>query len=124
MSDRGIVFTSGEFADLLNSYSVKLIAVRIPRANGQIERVNRVLTPMPAKLSESPSKWEEILDVEYANNNTVCCSTGETLATFLFGIGQLGKNIDFAKKMLDQENLEERDLEKLRQNASKKLCSY
>jgi len=35
-----------------------LIAMNTPRANGQVERFNRVLSPMLAKLSETPTKWD------------------------------------------------------------------
>jgi len=34
-----------------------LTAVSTLRINGQVERFNKVLTPMLAKLSETPTKW-------------------------------------------------------------------
>jgi len=33
-----------------------LIVVSIPRANGQVEKFNRVITPMLAKICETPAK--------------------------------------------------------------------
>lgn len=48
VSVRGSAFTSDEFKNFMREESIEqiLIAVGTPRANGQVERVNRVLTPM------------------------------------------------------------------------------
>lgn len=53
ISDRGAAFTSGEFEDYCQSEGVKhqLITAGVPRANGQVERVNRTLIPLLTKLS-------------------------------------------------------------------------
>lgn len=49
-----------------------MIAVGILRANGQVERFNRVIVLMVAKLTETPDRWNVVLpDVEFALNNTV-----------------------------------------------------
>lgn len=72
VSDRGSVFTSGDFTEFLNGYSIThvLIAVRTPRANGQIERINRLLTPMLAEfglnqLGKSNDCVKEMLNCEH-----------------------------------------------------------
>jgi len=53
--------------------------VSTPRANGQVKRFNRVLTPMLAKLSETPTKWDQVLDkVEHSLNNIICRAINET----------------------------------------------
>jgi len=50
-----------------------LIAVGTPQANSQVERFNKILTPMLTKLSETPTKWDNILQsVEFALNNSIC----------------------------------------------------
>ena len=82
-----------------------LIAVGTPRSNGQVERFNRDLqncklpqtrsrrdlTPMLAKLCETPERWDRVLQyVEFAINNTICRSTGETPSKLLFGVDQVG----------------------------------
>jgi len=48
ISDRGSAFTSNKFKDFVKEESIEhvLIATGTPRANGQVERVNRVITPM------------------------------------------------------------------------------
>lgn len=55
VSDCGSCFTSNSFKEFNNEHEVKhiLIATACPRANGQVERFNRVLTPVIAKLVES-----------------------------------------------------------------------
>lgn len=73
ISDRGTCFTSQLFAKFMEEESIQhvLIAVGTPRANGQVERFNRVLTPMLAKLCDAPEKWDSVLrDVEFSLNNT------------------------------------------------------
>nr|KAF7438872.1 hypothetical protein H0235_001263 [Vespula pensylvanica] len=67
------------FKYLKNSWkknTLYLIAIGTPRANRQVERFNPVLTPILAKLSDMPEKWDRILrDVEFSLNNIYCRST-------------------------------------------------
>lgn len=45
----------------------------------EVEVVNRAITPMLAKLTDDPDKWDELLHkVEFAVNNTLHKSTGQT----------------------------------------------
>lgn len=121
ISDRGSSFTSDEFKNFMEEESIKhvLIAVGTPRANGQIERLHRVITPMLAKLSDPPKKWDQAISlVEFALNNTVCRSIGNTPSQLLFGIDQLGQVNDNLRLHLDSQTNESRDLEKLREAAS------
>lgn len=120
ISDRGSAFTSDEFKNFLKEESVEhILMVGTPRANGQIERLNRVLTPMLAKMSDSLNKWDQIIDlVEFAMNNTVCRSIGNTPSQLLFGIDQLGRINDTLRLCLNNYMAENRDLEKLREEAS------
>lgn len=124
ISDRGTSFTSKAFRDFLEDMSVAhvLVAVGTPRANGQIERFNRVLTPLLAKLSTTPEKWDEVLnDVEFALNNTVCRSTGETPAMLLFGVRQAGDISDNIRKVLEAQTVPERNLGELRERAAERI---
>ena len=52
ISDRGTCFTSKTFSEFIddNDINHNLIAVGTPRTNGQVERFNRDITPMLAKL--------------------------------------------------------------------------
>ena len=94
ISDRGSAFTSDEFKNFLKQQTIQhiLIAVGTPRANGQVERMNRFLTPILAKLSDSLEKWDRAIhSAEFSINNTICRSTGTTSSQLLFGIQQLGE---------------------------------
>lgn len=74
ISDRGTCFTSDAFKEFAREENIEhiLVAVSTSRANGQVERFNRI-TPMLAKLSEIPSKWDTVLyKIEYSLNNTIC----------------------------------------------------
>lgn len=72
--DRGSAFTSDHFTETLESLGVQIvhIATGAPRANGQIERINRTITPMLSKLSNELSQWNSVLnEVEFSLNITI-----------------------------------------------------
>ncbi|XP_018395908.1 PREDICTED: uncharacterized protein LOC108774330 [Cyphomyrmex costatus] len=121
VSDRGTCFTSDLFTEFLKDENIQhvLSAVSTSRANGQVERFNRILAPMLAKLSEVPSKWDQVLvDVEYSLNNTVCRATGDTPSRLLFGVDQKGKVNDSLRSILDSDV--DRNLEEIRDRAVEK----
>lgn len=128
ISDRGSNFTSHEFEKFLEEISVQhvLIATGSPQSNGQVERVNRVLTPMLGKLvnNDENKKWYQLLpEVEYALNNSVSKSTGETPSRLLFGINQRGCVDDRIKDYLDIDvNNKSRNLVEVRAKAAKKIA--
>lgn len=124
ISDRGTSFTSNSFKAFVEEYSIEhvLIATHTPRANGQIERCNRVITPMLAKVCESPDKWDQVLHkVEFAMNNTVHRSLGDTPSKVLFGMNQLGEVNDHLKIALDTFDEQTRDLAVIREGAAKNI---
>lgn len=122
VSDQGSAFTSNYFENYLqenNILHVK-IAVASPKSNGQIERVNRDLTPMLAKLSEVKNKWDKALSqVEYAMNNTYCRSIDSCPAKLLFGVEQRNLDDDVRNVLLDQ-NEHDVDVEKERVKAEER----
>jgi hypothetical protein len=96
-----------------------LVAVNTPRANGQVERFNRVISPMLSKLAESPDKWDRVLSsVEYALNNTISRSTRSTPSRLLFGLEQNGKCNDKIREMLELFSEDDRDFSVIRDNAA------
>lgn len=120
--DRGTCFTSGQFAEFVKEKSIEhvLVAVGTPRANGQIERFNRTITPMLAKVAENPNKWDQVLDlVEFALNSTICRSIQDTPSRILFGINQWGKVNDSVRLVLEEKKNEDRDLGSIRDNAAR-----
>jgi len=56
VTDRGTAFTSKEFADFLNEYSVEHRLIAAPLVNGTVERVNRLLKSIMTKLISPPSE--------------------------------------------------------------------
>ncbi|GBP04963.1 hypothetical protein EVAR_70009_1 [Eumeta japonica] len=106
VSDRGACFTSKDFEDFLldNNVAHVLIAAGSPQANGQVERVNRSIGPMLAKLvrSENGIYCNTVLEqVEYSLNNTVHRTVGEQPSVMLFGRGQSGRVIYHLREILD-----------------------
>lgn len=64
-----------------------------PQANGQVERVNRVLKSMLSKLTEhiTHADWvSKLVIVEYALNNTMHATTRKSPSLLLFGVEQRG----------------------------------
>lgn len=125
ISDRGTCFTSTEFGVFMEKHNVQHIknAVASPQANGQVERVNRVLKNMLGKLTEplQHSDWTRHLKhVEYALNNTLQKSVGTTPSQLLFGVQQKGPDVDYLTEYLDDIDVNEvdRDLVRLREIAS------
>ena len=126
ISDRGSAFTSAKFKEFLVQNSIQhiLIATATPHANGQIERINRSLTSILSKLSKTTCSWDNVLtETEFALNNTINRSTGETPSKLLFGLNQTGKINDDLRQILEELCNEERDLPQLREKAVKNITS-
>lgn len=105
ISDRGSCFTSGEFSTFMNKYNIQHIqtATCAPQANGQVERVNRVIKAMLGKITTpvDNSDWvNKLKDVQFAINNTVSRSTGESPNMLLFGVQQRGFVVDYLTEHL------------------------
>lgn len=130
ISDRGTCFTSAEFKDFLKDNNIEhiLVATATPKANGQVERINRTLGPMLGKLTDSEKDkcWYKVIrDVEYAINNTINKSSGQTPSKLLFGVKQKGKIIDGIAEYLESDvNIEMRDLEMDRTKAAQNIQRF
>lgn len=125
ISDRGTSFTATNFKEFLKNESVKLtlVATGTPRANGQVEIVNKSIVPMLAKLTELTSRWDRVLHkVEFAINNTVHSSTGQSPSMLLFGIHQVGEINDEIRRILENNVTDNpRDMEVLRTKAAERI---
>jgi len=127
VSDRGTCFTSLEFAKFLleNNIEHVKVATASPQANGQVERVNRTVKAMLAKITE-PIKHEDwsklLVKAEYAINNSMHSTTKELPSVLLFGVQQRGCNIDALTEYLDDRNdIPQCDLVNVRKNSSDKI---
>lgn len=139
ISDRGTCFTSLEFGAYLSENNIEhvKVATASAQANGQVERVNRVIKSMLGKISEpvQHSDWVKLLTrVEYAINNSVHSSTHQTPSILLFGVCQRGRDVDDLSEYLEDrfDSSVDRDLRTLRETAlrhvedsqSKNLASF
>jgi transposase InsO family protein len=124
VADRGSAFRGDKFKTFLEDQGIQLvlIATGTPQSNGQIERINRSLTPMLAKLVETTDKWDRLLgEVEFAFNNSINRSTGVTPSHLLYGTNQIGGTNDNLRLFLEQQQNKKRDFEEIRQHAVDKV---
>lgn len=128
ITDRGSAFRSEDFNQYLDEQNIEhvKIATGSPQANGQVERVNRTLTAMLAKITEpiQHSDWSKMLrKVEFAMNNSVQSSTKQTPCILLYGTPQRGCEVDVLCEYLDDKNQsdEPRDLNAIRMIASENI---
>lgn len=96
-----------------------------PQSNGQVERVNRDLRAMLAKLTDpiEHGDWvERLSQVEFAINNTVHRSIGQTPSMMLFGVEQRGEIVDELTEYLqDIYGNTKRDLDSIREQVSHRI---
>ncbi|KAN0044715.1 hypothetical protein ACTA71_006234 [Dictyostelium dimigraforme] len=88
ISDRDKLFTSDLWNSLMELAGVKLkmTAPGRPQADGQTERMNRNIINLLSKMTTDRLDWDiEIKSIEFAINNTVNSSTGQTPFSILFG---------------------------------------
>jgi hypothetical protein len=134
ISDRGTAFTSDEFSKFVTGLGIKriLIATAYPQANGQVERYNRTLVPLLAKLVESNQKeWDKLLsEAEFLLNNTYNRSIGDIPSRVLFGVIQNQQVQPSLIKFCEELNRDvdsDINLPNIRENATKntiKLQKY
>ncbi|GBM82489.1 Pro-Pol polyprotein [Araneus ventricosus] len=107
ISDRGTAFTSGDFADYCAKEEIKhnAITTGLPRANGQIERINQTIISVLSKLSlENPNKWYKFTnELQQTINSTYQRSIDTTPFELLFGTKMNTGGLDKLKEMVEAE---------------------
>lgn len=107
VSDRGAAFTSGEFKEYCHTENIEhqLTTIGGPRANGQVERVNRTLIPLLTKLSSpKPNEWYKYLNaVQICLNSIVQRSIEMTPFRVLLGVHPRIKDDPDIRKLLEDE---------------------
>lgn len=127
VSDRGTAITSGEFEEFCEEMNVQHIlnAVASPQSNGQVERVNRVLNKIMAKVTDTidHANWKgKLAEIEFALNNTVHCTTKQTPSQMLFGVEQRGGKVDELTEYLQEMYAKERKyLNEIREQAKENI---
>jgi len=90
VSDRGTAFTSFAFKKYCKSHNIQhpLIATNVPRGNGEVERLNKIVVAMLGKMSyESPLAWYKYVGrVHQIINSTKQRSTKITPFKLLTGV--------------------------------------
>lgn len=90
ISDRGAAFTSNLFKEYCKSENIQhlLIATGVPRGNGQVERIHKIVVPIVSKLChENPGSWYKHVDrVQQLINNTPPRSTKSSPFKILTGL--------------------------------------
>lgn len=81
ISDRGTAFTSATFKNYCQTLNIKhvLCATATPRANGQVERMNRTILSALTSTVEQEELWDESLSkIRWGINATISTVTGKT----------------------------------------------
>lgn len=111
ITDRGTAFTSREFEEYCVTENVQhlLIATGVPRGNGQVERMHRILVPMLAKLCiENPQNWyRHVNKVQQIINSTATRSTKFSPFRLLTGVDMRNKDYPDLRRMVEDEILSE-----------------
>lgn len=123
VSDRGTAFTCREFKNYCNGHAIKhvLNAVATPRANGQVERLNRtILSSLTAHMGEERKGWEAYLpNVQLGINSTVSQGTGKSPLELLCGLRpRLAGDLQCAQHTSSLENLRVAAAKKIEQNSA------
>lgn len=107
VSDRGAAFTSNNFREYCETEGVQhvLITTGMPRANGQVERVNRTLIPVLTKLADPrPEEWHKYFGtVQQYLNVTQHRSIGTTPFNLIFGTHSRLEDDIFIREIIEKE---------------------
>ncbi|GFX26409.1 retrovirus-related Pol polyprotein from transposon 297 [Trichonephila clavipes] len=121
ITDRGTTFTSDEFHTYCSEQKITLhhITTGLPRANGQVERINRTIIPVLSKMSEDdPTKWfKHVPSLQEVLNSTFQRSISTTPFELLFGT-QINNKTDLRIQQLIDEQLQ------LEFNENRELLHY
>lgn len=107
ISDRGTAFTANVFKEYCATENIEhvLITTGIPRGNGQVERMNRVIIPMLTKMAISnPMEWWKHVDqVQQFMNSTFSRSTQMTPFELMIGEKMRLKDDQQLRELIEEE---------------------
>lgn len=116
ITDRGSAFTSTAFKAYCEQESIQhlQIATGVPRGNGQVERVHKIVVPMISKLCHSdPAHWySHVGKVQQILNSTAPRSTKASPFKVLTGLEM--RRIDYPdlREIYDELTIEDLNLER------------
>lgn len=123
IADRGTAFTSTNFQTFCKNYNIQLIlnAVATPRANGQVERLNRTILSALMTTTSKEDTWDKSIDqVQSSINNTVHQITGKSPNELLMGYTPRTPNDALISAELNLPQIN-REIDTLRREASEKI---
>lgn len=89
ISDRGAAFTANVFKEFCQQHGIHhiLTTTGVPRGNGQVERINRIIVEVLTRMSvKDPKKWyKHIAHVQGVINSTISRSTKRSPFQLMFG---------------------------------------
>ena len=124
ISDQGSSFTSKKFISFCKQNNIRNIfnAVATPRANGQVERLNRtVLSALLPSILEEELWDEQVRSVQFAINNVINKSTGKTASQLMFGFTPRNSSDDLLKDEVSKIPSILEDLLDARRDAAQKI---
>ena len=128
ISDKGSAFTLEEFNSYCEREGIKHLTITtgLPRANGQVERLNRTIIPVLTKLTiDDPSKWYRYVErLQLVLNSTFQRSIGMTPFELLFGVQMRAEGDLMLKQLLEEEFQQgfEENREDLRKKAKEQIA--
>lgn len=111
------------FKTFCKAHNIQLIlnAVATPRANGQVERLNRTVLAALSTTSNGEDKWDEhVNQIQIAINNTVHQITGKSPNQLFLGYSPRLRNDCVLSAELNLEHINV-DIEDIRKEASEKI---
>lgn len=126
IADRGAAFKSNIFQEFCKEEGIELVlcTTGVPRGNGQVERIHRIVISALSKLSiENPEQWyKHVYDVQKILNSTFQRAIRMTPFKLMFGVEMKKKDSDLMK-VIEEEMLEEfnSEREKIREMAKESI---
>lgn len=111
VSDKGTAFTAAEFEEFCQNEDIEHVKTTtgMPRANGQVERINRCVIPVLTKLAiEDESRWYKFVpEVQQALNGTYQRSIATTPFKLFFGAPMRRKEDARIAELLEENFIEQ-----------------
>lgn len=111
ITDRGAAFTSNDFKEYCESENIHHVTITtgVPRGNGQVERVHRIIVSVLTKLCiEEPGSWyKHVNKLQRAINGTYQRSISTTPFELMIGTKIRMKEDTNLLELLEKENSEE-----------------
>jgi transposase InsO family protein len=123
ITDKGTAFTAKKFRQFCEAHQIHHVevAVATPRANGQVERLNRSVLNALSTTSKSEDTWDAVVNkVQFAINNTINKTTNKTPSELLMGYKP---NPSGLFKVISDLNDIGRDLEALREETQVRMAA-